>query len=503
MLKIFTILLRYSNFKLYFFVLFFVGSIFSREDINYISKNSNNSQDSSFVITDSQFFNWSKTFADVFEIMSKKYYLAISPQDAMVKALDAFVHCDPHSRFLYELEYKEIIDSTQGEFCGIGVLISPKETKDESISIIDTVTDGPAEKDGLEAGDQIVAIEEELVQDMSLEEVISKLKGIRGSKVHITILREDKLKEFTLTRDTIKDEGVRCYYFPDTHSYYLSINNFSSLTAQDLEKYLKKIVEDKSKGIIIDLRNNSGGLLDSAIDCLGLFVPKKSIVVSTKNRHGEVTEQFLTKRAPINLDGMPIFVLVNNFTASASEILAANLRIFSKNTRFLRTPLYAFIVGTQTFGKGSVQEVIPLNSKSALKITTGLYYVADGTSLQSEGVMPDFIIDQKSLPTQHNNNFVKLFGRENKLRNTLVNPEKKNKKNKIDLKKFTEKKDPKVKRLEKLRMDYQIQQSLNFINIFYLAKNYASKEISSHQKAINFLKQYGVTDEIKIEELIL
>ena len=455
-----------------------------------------------------QFASWSKLFAEVFEIMNKKYYLPVMPQEAMIKALDAFVSCDPHSSFLHEKDLTEMLDSTQGELCGIGVVITQKESTADSIEIIEVVYDGPADKAGLEAGDKIIAIDTNLVEAMNMQTIAQTLKGVLGTKVKLSVLRNTVLKEYELTRDIIKEEPLSSSFLPESNTYYMSFTNFNEPLYADLKYNLEKIISKKPKGIIIDLRNNGGGLLDSALDCLSLFIPKKSLVVSTKDRSGKILETCKTDKEPLGKIGsVPIVLLVNNFTASAAEIFAGALRIYAQKHSFFGPHGPAvFIIGDQTFGKGSVQEVIPLSRTSALKLTTSLYYLADNSSIQSKGIAPDFFIEPKSSLPKDNQAFVDRFGHEKSSKNALSDPAEDNNKPKEpvleDMQKKYGKKTVLMRRQEKIQGDNLVHQAINLLNIYALVKAHAGEKVKTHQQAVDFLKKNIVcTEQIAIEPL--
>ena len=455
--------------------------------------------------SDVEFAAWSKLFAEVFDIMHKKHYLPLIPQESMIKALNAFVSCDPHSAFLHEKELTDMLDSTQGELCGIGVIITQKEASRDFIEIIEVIYDGPADKAGLEAGDKIIAIDTHLVEAMSMDTIAQKLKGAIGTKVKVSILRNTELKEYELIRDTIKEESLHSSFLPDSNTYYISLTTFNQPLYTDLKETLEKIISKKPKGILIDLRNNGGGLLESALDCLSLFIPKKSLVVSTKDRNGKVIETCRTNKDPLKLTALPFVLLVNNFTASAAEIFAGTLRIFAQKQGFFGPscpPI--FIIGSQTFGKGSVQELIPLTKTSALKLTTSLYYLADDSSIQSKGITPDFFIESRPPMPKENLAFIDTFGHEKSLKNALVHPEitDNNKKElaEEEIQKKNSKKKATMRRQEKIQSDNLVHQAVNLLNIYGITRKYAPEKVKTQEQAVTFLKKNIVcTEQLAIE----
>jgi carboxyl-terminal processing protease len=368
---------------------------------------------------------WSKTMAEVFHLVHTRYYQAINPEKSMIQALTAFVKTlDPHSNFMDPKGYKDIMETAQGEFPGIGVQIdNTKESDDEFLRIIDTIPSGPAFKAGLLADDKIVEIDNELVKGLSLEETIAKLKGTRGTQVKIKVQRAGTLHllEFTITRDLVKEQNALCFYFKDQDIYYLLLTVFTQNAITQMEQLLKKM--SHSKGFILDLRNNSGGLLNSVQDIAGFFMQKNTPLVTTVDRNNKIMDRYATTKAPIANKTTPLFILVNNYTASAAEILAGALQLYAQEHN-----LAIFIVGSKTFGKGSVQEVIPLSNDCALKITIALYALSNNTFIQGIGITPDFEIEQLLPPSKDVAWFNTTFGRESALKNSIKLDSQKNEK---------------------------------------------------------------------------
>ncbi len=226
-----------------------------------------------------------------------------------------------------------------------------------------------------------------------------------------------------ITRDEIKEQTSLCFYLPELNIYYLSLTMFSDNAVAQLEKLLQQLKKKEYKGLILDLRNNSGGLLAAAIDIAGLFLDKGSLVVSTKGRNNKETERYTTTRNPVINTPLPIFILINNYSASAAEILAGCLKLHSddlaKKSHKDQKKLMVFLVGTRTFGKGSVQEVIPVGNNCAIKLTTSLYYLPFDTSIQGVGIEPDFMIEKRFPPTEQMIWFNKFYGRERALTNYI------------------------------------------------------------------------------------
>ncbi|MBM4141448.1 MAG: S41 family peptidase, partial [Nitrospira sp.] len=267
---------------------------------------------------------------------------------------------------------------TKGEFGGLGIQIG---IKDGALTVIAPIEDTPAYKAGIKAGDKIIKVNNEITKNMSLHEAVSKMRGVPKTSVIITIFREGwkETKDFTIIREVIKIKSVKSKLLENGIGY-IKISQFQEQTAEDLSNAIEKLTQEKINSLIIDLRNNPGGLLNSAVAVSSQLLPPGKLVVYMKNRAGERTE-FYTEGGKYSFT-LPTVVLVNQGSASASEIVAGALKDW--NT--------AVILGTQTFGKGSVQTVIPLSDGSGLRLTTARYYTPKGTSIQSTGITPDIIV---------------------------------------------------------------------------------------------------------------
>ncbi|QQR62514.1 PDZ domain-containing protein [bacterium] len=237
---------------------------------------------------DEKLFDWTHTWAQVTHLVKEKHYDPQHLEKALNKAVDTFLNTlDPHSNFLDQKTYKSMIESTSGEFHGIGIIINnTRKPKEKFLTILDTLTDGPAEKSGIKQYDKIVEIGGTSLEGLTTEEATTLLKGPKGTTVTLKVLREGltELLTFTITRDIIKEQQSLCFYLKQQHMYYLSLSMFAENSVTQLEQLLTAINKNNQKGLILDLRNNSGGLLTSAIDIAGLFLDKGSTVVSTKMR---------------------------------------------------------------------------------------------------------------------------------------------------------------------------------------------------------------------------
>lgn len=462
---------------------------------------------------DKMMYEWTRTFAEVIELAHKKHYTFDNIEHAMIRAIDAFLNAlDPHSSFLDPKTYKSMIESTSGEFFGIGIVIdNTRKPKDKYLTIVETIADGPSDKVGVKALDKIIEIGGEPLEGMTTEEATSKLKGQRNSTVHIKVLRENHhdLIPFDIVRDVVKEQNSLSFLIKNHNIYYLSLTMFSESAAKQIEKFLNAAKNKNYKGLILDLRNNSGGLLSSAVDIAGLFLDKGSLVVNTKDKNDNITEQYHTSRTPIANTKLPIFILVNNYTASAAEILAATLKNYS-DEQAAKNPTcqdsFVFIVGTPSFGKGSVQEVIPVTNNCAAKITTSLYFPKN-SNIQGIGIEPDFVVERLFQPTEQMQWFTKYYGRENTLQNYIKTEA--NQKNSIKPSKPeapTAKKSARwnERAREMLKNDNQLIETISLINLLDTFKTLCPNEVCNRAKAIEKLKNSHITHgSLEIEELKL
>ncbi|MBY0544951.1 MAG: S41 family peptidase [Gammaproteobacteria bacterium] len=330
----------------------------------------------------------------------KKYYVEdVSDNKLFDNALQGMIAgLDPHSSYLDADDYADLRSTTSGKFAGVGIEIGSEAGY---IRIVSPIDDTPAQKAGLKPGDFIIKIDNESVQDMSLRDAVDKMRGKAGTQVVLTIYREGEKAPFnvTLTREVIKVESVKSKLLDGGYGY-IRISQFQSPTADALVAAVKKLQADNDgkplNGLILDLRNNPGGLLDAAIDVSDTFLDSKKLgkndlIVYTKGRIKG--SQFDARATPGDmLNGAPIVVLINGGSASASEIVAGALQDQHR----------AIIMGTQSFGKGSVQTVIPLDNKTAIKITTALYYTPNGRSIQAKGIEPDVVVEPMKVTSNKN-----------------------------------------------------------------------------------------------------
>lgn len=456
-------------------------------------------------------YNWTRTFAEVLQITNQKHYKIANPEQCMVKAIDGFLSClDPHSSFLDPKTYKHILESTSGEFFGIGIVIdNTRQSKDKYLVVIDTIAEGPADKAGVKPFDKIIEIDGKPLEGMSTDEATAKLKGERNTKVHIKVLREGQqdLISFDITRDVVKEQSSLAFYIPEHNVSYLSLTSFTENSVKQLTELLKQSSKKHYRGLILDLRNNSGGLLSAAVEICGLFLDKGSLVVTTKDKTSRETGREITKREPIAHDTLPIFILINNYTASAAEILSGVLKIHSDKLSAQagdkpQKKLMVFLVGTKSFGKGSVQEIITVSNNCAIKLTTSLYYLPNDTSIQGHGIEPDFVIEKKFPPTEQMEWFTKYYGRERALSGYIkIDPktgELEGDDEEETDKKETEK-DKKAKTWSErarsmLETDNQLRDTITLINMLNTARTAMPQAVSNRKKAVEYLRNNFITN---------
>jgi len=325
-----------------------------------------------------------KLFTEVYQIVMKKYVESVTPKKLFEGAIQGMLSkLDPHSVLFTPDALKEFQVETSGEFGGLGIQIT--KTKDGRLMIIAPIEDTPAYRAGLKAGDIIVKIEDKpFTPDMTLMDAVKMMRGKPGTKITIEVWRKGwaEPKKFTITRAIIKIKSVKYRMLKDDIGY-IRFTMFQKNSPQEFKKALKEIVDDrKLNGIVIDLRNNPGGLLDSAVIISDYFLPKGKLIVYTKGRIPESVRKFKAKTEPIVPLNIPIVVVVNEGTASAAEILTGALRY---NDR-------AVVVGEKTFGKGSVQTLYPLEFNYAVKITTAKYYMPNDECIDGKGITPDITV---------------------------------------------------------------------------------------------------------------
>jgi len=323
-------------------------------------------------------------FSDTMAIINNEYAEDTKPKDLIYGALKGMLaSLDPHSQFMDPETYSELKVDTEGKFGGLGIEIT---IKDGLLTVITPIEDTPAWKAGIKANDHIVKINDELTREMTLIDAVKRMRGKPGEVVNLTILRdsEKKLMDFKITRDIIKIKDIKQARILEDGIGYIRLAEFREHTLRELNNVLSSLSKQKMSSLIIDLRNNPGGLLDVAVKVAGRFIPADKMVAYTKGRkEGQNFEFFASDKNAI-LD-LPMVILINEGSASGSEIVAGVLQDYKR----------AIIIGNKSFGKGSVQTVIPLGDGSALRLTTSHYFTPSGKIIHGKGIIPDIVMEAK------------------------------------------------------------------------------------------------------------
>jgi carboxyl-terminal processing protease len=362
-----------------------------------------------------------RTFAEVFGKIKSDYVEPVEDKKLINEALNGMLTgLDPHSSFLNLDDFKDLNQATQGEFGGLGIEVG---MEDGFVKVISPIEDSPAYKAGLKSGDLIMKLDDASTKGLTLNDSVKKMRGKPGTSILLTVLRkgESKPLTFNLVRAIVKSQSVKGKLIEPNYAY-VRVAQFQEHTGEDLAKLLKNLRQENKvpfKGILLDLRNNPGGLLNAAVGVSAAFLPKGDLVVYTEGRapdskmhltavpgdylKGGGKDDYL-KDLPEDIRTTPMAVLVNNGSASASEIVAGALQDHKR----------ALIVGMQSFGKGSVQSILPMNNGTAIKMTTARYFTPNGRSIQAKGIVPDIIVDDGSDPS--------FMTKEADLTNHLSNP---------------------------------------------------------------------------------
>ncbi|RAX54300.1 peptidase S41 [Helicobacter sp. 16-1353] len=316
------------------------------------------------------------------------YYVdEIDIHDIVDKAVSGLLtNLDAHSAYLTPKDFQDLKVQTDGEFSGIGIQISLREG---ALTIIAPIEGTPGDKAGLKSGDIILKINDQSTLNMTIDDAVNLMRGKKKTMVKLTIVRKNELKPlvFEIERDTINVQSVYAKKIENTPYLYIRVNTFDKKVSQEVESLIKK---DKPKGVILDLRNNPGGLLNQAVELSNIFI-KNGVIVSQKGRLKDENEEFSANgKAPF--PNLPLVVLVNGGSASASEIVAGALQDHKR----------AVIVGEKTFGKGSVQIILPLEHNEALRLTTARYYLPSGRTIQAVGITPDIVVFPGAVPKDEN-----------------------------------------------------------------------------------------------------
>lgn len=322
-------------------------------------------------------------FSDTLAIIQSDYVDEVNFQDLIYGALKGMLSSlDPHSQFMDPDTYKELKVDTEGKFGGLGIEIT---IKDGLLTVVTPIEDTPAWKAGIKANDRIVKIDNELTRDITLSDAVKKMRGEPGKPVNITVLRESekKILEFKIVRDIIRVKDIKEARILEDGIGYIRLVVFRENTPKELSTALDNLKKEGMNALILDLRNDPGGLLDVAVKVAERFIEKDKVIVSTKGRKSQQNLEFISRASHPILD-LPMVVLINEGSASGSEIVASSLQDHKR----------AIILGTKSFGKGSVQTIIPLSDGSALRLTTSKYFTPKGKQIHGKGVMPDIVVEE-------------------------------------------------------------------------------------------------------------
>lgn len=325
-----------------------------------------------------------RAFSQVYSEIKKKYVEDVDGKELLNNAIQGMVSkLDPHSAYLLPEAHDQLQVSTKGEFGGLGIEVG---MEDGFVKVISPIDDTPAQRAGMKAGDLIIRIDGTAVQGMTLSDAVKKMRGKVGTRIELTVVRkgEDQALTIHIIRDVIRIRSVKSKMLEDGFGY-IRISQFQVNTGENMQAMIDELIEEENggeplKGMVLDLRNNPGGVLSAAVSVSDAFLTD-GLVVYTDGRVSDSSVKFEADADDV-LDGAPIVVLVNNGSASASEIVSGALQDHKR----------AVIMGSRTFGKGSVQTIMPMRDGAALKMTTALYYTPSGRSIQAEGIVPDIIL---------------------------------------------------------------------------------------------------------------
>ena len=415
-------------------------------------------------LTDSQIYEELKKLALVFEVARDNFVEEADEKKMLEAAMNGMLGAlDPHSSYLSKDDFKEFSEKSHGEFGGLGIQITSDKG---AVRVISPIDDTPASKAGIKAGDYITHIDGEQVFDLTLNQAVKKMKGRPGTKVRLTIVSDDgESRELTLKRAIIKVESVKSSEKmladadPDDKDTpkigYIRISDFGATTARDLKKAIEKLEKSKVAGYVLDVRNNPGGYLTAAIDVSDAFLDSGEIV-STRGKEKSDIDRVYAKPGDMT-NGKPVVVLINHGSASASEIVAGALQ---DNGRGL-------VMGSQSFGKGSVQQQKPLGDGTAIHITIARYYTPSGRSIQNEGITPDVeVLHSKVEVLEKKESMYSEASFKNSLKNDKSKKKDKKKSDKDDKKDDADDEETPFEELsdeEKDARDYQLQRAMEMV----------------------------------------
>jgi carboxyl-terminal processing protease len=335
--------------------------------------------------SDEETFRQLELFGDIFERVRAQYVDEAEDKDLIEAAINGMLHSlDPHSSYLNEESFRDMQVQTRGEFGGLGIEVTMEQG---FVRVVSPIDETPAARAGLEAGDFITHLDGESVLGLSLSDAVDKMRGRVGSDIELTIRREGgEPFDVTVTRDVVRIRSVRNRV--EGKAGYIRVTTFNEQTMEGVESSMKKLKEelgDEMIGVVLDLRRNPGGLLDQAVKVSDAFLDRGEIV-STRGRESDDAQRFNAKKGDL-AEGLPMVVLINRGSASASEIVAGALQDHKR----------AVIMGTESFGKGSVQTIMPIAGHGALRLTTAAYFTPSGRSIQKTGITPDILVEQAQI----------------------------------------------------------------------------------------------------------
>ena len=408
-----------------------------------------------------------EAFSNILSIVKKNYVEDIETKNLVNGAINGMLSSlDPHSAYLTPELYKDLQSDTQGRFGGLGIEIT---VKGGILTVVSPIEDTPAAKAGIKPGDQIFKIEDEFTKDMSLVDAVKKMRGLKGTKINLTVRREgaNDLLDFTLVRDVIRVQSVKSRALEPGYGY-VRLAQFQERSDRDVQRALEKLAAEKGgmKGLVLDLRNNPGGLLTQAVRVSDMFLDS-GLIVYTEGRIEAQKQKYFAQKDGTWMD-FPMVVLVNGGSASASEIVAGALQDHSR----------AVVLGTKTFGKGSVQTILPLDDNSALRLTTARYFTPNGRSIQATGIVPDIIVEAVA-PQEGKAEEKKRSGlREENLPGHLQNPQQKENSAQEQIDREKEKQIPASGPTgdESIDNDQQLKRALDLLKSWDVFKKVAQKK---------------------------
>lgn len=393
-----------------------------------------------------------QTFAEVFDQIKKSYVEEVDDKKLLQLAVEGMlIGLDPHSAYLDPEHYEDLRISTKGEFGGLGIEVT---MEDGFVKVVAPIDDTPAERAGVQPGDLVIKLDESPVKGMTLREAVDHMRGKVGTEIVLTIVRqgEETPIKLSIERAVIKVKSVKSRLIDDTYGY-IRISQFQVNTGNTVEEHIEQLNKSSKKqlkGIILDLRNNPGGVLKAAVDVSDLFL-EDGLVVYTEGRIKNSQMKFEATESDV-LDHAPMVILVNGGSASASEIVAGALQDHKR----------AIVMGTKTFGKGSVQTVLPLKNDRALKLTTALYYTPNGRSIQAEGIVPDIKVEALKI-NKHNGDALLTY-KEADLKGHLSNGNGKEESTQKTMSK------EEIDNQTLLENDYQLNEALNVLKAISLSE---------------------------------